>query len=116
MIRIATALLFFPVSAQHPQASASGSIFQSSTRAIPSATIPRWYGPNYTTGMLEAERRWKWIAMRDYFAGDFNVDCDRGLGREQLAVQGVRLGGARYPRSAEGCLLPLSEPLGPIDR
>ncbi len=27
--------------------------------------------PNYTTGMLQAERLWKWVAMHDYFAGDF---------------------------------------------
>ncbi len=27
--------------------------------------------PNYTTGMIAAERHWKWIAMHDYFAGDF---------------------------------------------
>jgi len=27
--------------------------------------------PNYTTGMVQAERLWKWVAMHDYFAGDF---------------------------------------------
>jgi beta-galactosidase len=27
--------------------------------------------PNYTTGMLRAERHWKWVANHDYFAGDF---------------------------------------------
>jgi beta-galactosidase len=27
--------------------------------------------PNYTTGMLRAERLWKWVATHDYFAGDF---------------------------------------------
>lgn len=27
--------------------------------------------PNYTTGMIQAERLWKWVAMHDYFAGDF---------------------------------------------
>ena len=27
--------------------------------------------PNYTTGMIHAERLWKWVAMHDYFAGDF---------------------------------------------
>jgi beta-galactosidase len=27
--------------------------------------------PNYTTGMIRAELLWKWVAMHDYFAGDF---------------------------------------------
>jgi beta-galactosidase len=27
--------------------------------------------PNYTTGMIRAERLWKWVATHDYFAGDF---------------------------------------------
>jgi beta-galactosidase len=27
--------------------------------------------PNYTAGMLRAERHWKWVATRDWFAGDF---------------------------------------------
>jgi beta-galactosidase len=27
--------------------------------------------PNYTAGMIHAERLWKWVAMHDYFAGDF---------------------------------------------
>jgi len=27
--------------------------------------------PNYTTGMIEAERLWKWVATHAYFAGEF---------------------------------------------
>ena len=27
--------------------------------------------PNYTDGMLQAERLWKWITLHDYFAGNF---------------------------------------------
>jgi beta-galactosidase len=27
--------------------------------------------PNYTTGMIRAERLWKWVATHAYFAGDF---------------------------------------------
>jgi beta-galactosidase len=27
--------------------------------------------PNYTTGLIRAERLWKWVATHDYFAGDF---------------------------------------------
>ncbi len=49
----------------------SGSIFQSfddRSSLGSDSTVPR---PNYTTGMLQAERLWKWITMRDYFAGNF---------------------------------------------
>jgi len=27
--------------------------------------------PNYATGMIRAERLWKWVSTHDYFAGDF---------------------------------------------
>ncbi|PYP20305.1 MAG: hypothetical protein DMD54_01040 [Gemmatimonadetes bacterium] len=49
----------------------SGSIFQSFDERYSlgsDSTVPR---PNYTTGMLQVERLWKWITTRDYFAGDF---------------------------------------------
>jgi beta-galactosidase len=49
----------------------SGSIFQSRDERSSlgnDSAVPR---PNYTSGMIQAERRWKWIALRDYFAGDF---------------------------------------------
>ena len=49
----------------------SGSIFQSFDEAYSLGNDSGVVRPNYTTGMLQAERRWKWIAMRDYFAGDF---------------------------------------------
>ena len=49
----------------------SGSIFQSFDEAYSLGNDSAVVRPNYTTGMLQAERRWKWIAMRDYFAGDF---------------------------------------------
>ncbi len=32
------------------------------------ATVVR---PNYTSGMIEPERMWKWVATHDYFAGEF---------------------------------------------
>ena len=49
----------------------SGSVFQSFDGRASlgnDATVVR---PNYTSGMIQAERRWRWIAMRDWFAGDF---------------------------------------------
>jgi beta-galactosidase len=49
----------------------SGSIFQSFDEGYSLGNDSGVARPNYTTGMLQAERRWKWIAMRDYFAGDF---------------------------------------------
>lgn len=49
----------------------SGSIFQSRDERYSlgnDSAVPR---PNYTSGMLQVERLWKWITTRDYFAGDF---------------------------------------------
>ena len=49
----------------------SGSIFQSFDERYSLGNDATAVRPNYTTGMLQAERRWKWVAMHDYFAGDF---------------------------------------------
>jgi beta-galactosidase len=49
----------------------SGSIFQSRDERYSLGNDPTVVRPNYTSGMIQAERRWKWVAMRDYFAGDF---------------------------------------------
>jgi beta-galactosidase len=49
----------------------SGSVFQSRDERYSLGDDPAVVRPNYTSGMIQAERRWKWIAMRDYFAGDF---------------------------------------------
>ena len=49
----------------------SGSIFQSFDERYSLGTDATVVRPNYTTGMLQAERRWKWVATHDYFAGDF---------------------------------------------
>ena len=49
----------------------SGSIFQSFDERYSLGDDPAVVRPNYTTGMLQVERLWKWVAMRDYFAGDF---------------------------------------------
>ncbi len=49
----------------------SGTIFQSFDERYslgPDSSIAR---PNYTHGMLQAERLWKWITLNDYYAGNF---------------------------------------------
>src|SRR5919106_3204473 len=49
----------------------SGSIFQSFDERYslgPDSAVVR---PNYTHGMLQAERLWKWVTLHDYFAGNF---------------------------------------------
>jgi beta-galactosidase len=49
----------------------SGSIFQSFDDRYSLGADSTLVRPNYTTGMLQAERHWKWVALHDYFAGDF---------------------------------------------
>jgi beta-galactosidase len=49
----------------------SGSIFQSFDEQYSLGDDPKVVKPNYTSGMLIVERLWKWITMRDWFAGNF---------------------------------------------
>jgi beta-galactosidase len=49
----------------------SGSVFQSRDERYSLGDDPAVVRPNYTSGMLQAERLWKWVALRDWFAGDF---------------------------------------------
>jgi beta-galactosidase len=49
----------------------SGSIFQSFDERYSLGDDPRIARPNYTSGMIQAERLWKWIEVHDYFAGNF---------------------------------------------
>jgi beta-galactosidase len=60
---------------QHPDwkmiGTESGTIFQSFDERYslgPDSSVAR---PNYTSGMLQAERMWKWISLNDYYAGSF---------------------------------------------
>jgi beta-galactosidase len=46
-------------------------VFQSFDGRVSLGNDPQLVRPNYTSGMISAERRWKWIATRDWFAGDF---------------------------------------------
>ena len=49
----------------------SGTIFQSFDEQYSLGDNPAVVRPNYTAGMLQAERLWKWVELRDYFAGNF---------------------------------------------
>jgi beta-galactosidase len=49
----------------------SGSVFQSFDDRYSLGTDSAVVRPNYTSGMLQAERLWKWITTHDYFAGNF---------------------------------------------
>ncbi|HUJ66207.1 MAG TPA: glycoside hydrolase family 2 TIM barrel-domain containing protein [Acidimicrobiales bacterium] len=49
----------------------SGNIFESFDERPslgPDSTVAR---ANYTSGMIQAERLWKWVTLHDYFSGDF---------------------------------------------
>lgn len=49
----------------------SGTIFQSFDEQYSLGDDPAVVRPNYTSGMIQAERLWKWITLRDYFSGNF---------------------------------------------
>jgi beta-galactosidase len=49
----------------------SGSVFQSFDERYSLGDDSTAVRPNYTSGMLQAERLWKWVTMRDWFAGNF---------------------------------------------
>ena len=49
----------------------SGTIFQSFDEQYSLGDDPAMVRPNYTSGMVQAERLWKWITLRDYFSGNF---------------------------------------------
>ena len=49
----------------------SGTVFQSFDGRPSLGNDSTVVRPNYTSGMMEAERRWKWIATHPWFAGDF---------------------------------------------
>lgn len=49
----------------------SGSIFQSFDERYSLGNDSSVVRPNYTAGMVQAERLWKWVTLHDYFAGNF---------------------------------------------
>ena len=71
----------------------SGSIFQSFDERYSLGDDPAVVQPNYTSGMLIVERLWKWITMRDYFAGNFMWTGIDYLGESTWPYQGLRAPG-----------------------
>ena len=53
---------------------------------------PKVVQPNYTTGMIRAEQLWKWVATRDYFAGDFMWTGIDYLGEARWPGKGAAAG------------------------
>ena len=49
----------------------SGSLFQSLDERYSLGDDSTVVRPNYTSGMTQAERLWKWVTLHDYFAGNF---------------------------------------------
>ncbi|MGE5744854.1 MAG: glycoside hydrolase family 2 TIM barrel-domain containing protein [Gemmatimonadota bacterium] len=49
----------------------SGSLFQSLDERYSLGDDSTLVRPNYTSGMTQAERLWKWVTLHDYFAGNF---------------------------------------------
>jgi beta-galactosidase len=49
----------------------SGSIFESFDERVSLGDDSTGVRPNYTSGMLQVERLWKWVTLHDYFAGNF---------------------------------------------
>jgi beta-galactosidase len=52
-------------------ATESGSVFHSFDERYSLGSDSAVVRPNYNSGMLQAERLWKWITLHDYFAGSF---------------------------------------------
>lgn len=53
---------------------------------------PKVVQPNYTTGMIRAERLWKWVSTHDYFAGDFMWSGIDYLGETMWPGKGAEFG------------------------
>jgi beta-galactosidase len=49
----------------------SGTIFESFDERYALGTDSSVVRANYTSGMIQAERLWKWITLHDYFSGNF---------------------------------------------
>ncbi len=81
----------------------SGSIFQSFEERYSLGSDPAVVRPNYTTGMLQAERLWKWVELRDYFAGNFMWTGIDYLGESTWPFKGFASGAmdiTGYPKDA----------------
>jgi len=81
----------------------SGSIFQSFDERYSLGDDSGVVRPNYTSGMVQAERLWKWVTLRDYFAGDFMWTGIDYLGESTWPFKGFASGAldiTGYPKDA----------------
>ena len=81
----------------------SGSIFESFDEQYSlgdDSTVAR---PNYNSGMLQAERLWKWVTLNDYFAGSFMWTGIDYLGESTWPFKGFASGAmdiTGYPKDS----------------
>ncbi|HEU5218413.1 MAG TPA: glycoside hydrolase family 2 TIM barrel-domain containing protein, partial [Gemmatimonadales bacterium] len=81
----------------------SGTLFQSRDERYSLGDDPKTVRPNYNSGMLSAERLWKWITMHDYFAGNFMWTGVDYLGESTWPFKGFGSGAldiTGYPKDA----------------
>jgi len=81
----------------------SGSIFESFDERYSLGSDPGTVRPNYTSGMIQAERLWKWVELHDYFAGNFMWTGIDYLGESTWPFQGFGAGAldiTGYPKDA----------------
>ena len=70
----------------------SGTIFQSFDESYSLGNDPAVVRPNYNSGMLQAERLWKWVTLNDYFAGSFMWSGIDYLGESTWPFKGFASG------------------------
>src|ERR1041384_4839427 len=81
----------------------SGSIFESFDERTSLGGDPSVPHPNYTSGMIQAERLWKWVELHDYFSGDFMWTGIDYLGESTWPFKGFSSGAldiTGYPKDA----------------
>jgi beta-galactosidase len=81
----------------------SGSIFESFDERYSLGTDPPVVRPNYTSGMIQAERLWKWVELHDYFAGNFMWTGVDYLGESTWPFKGFASGAldiTGYPKDS----------------
>ena len=81
----------------------SGSIFQSMDERYSLGDDPAVVRANYTSGMITAERLWKWVELRDWFAGNFMWTGIDYLGESTWPFRGFASGAmdiTGYPKDA----------------
>ena len=61
--------------------------------------------------MLQAERLWKWVELRDYFAGNFMWTGIDYLGESTWPFKGFASGRVGHHRPSQGRVLSVSEPV-----